>query len=139
MDITDVLLERCDLESRKKEAEATLASIKSLIKATEEPILDHFQRTGGQGSKFSTPGMTLYLRREIWPGREEGIEADEACRVLRESGLEQFAQPRMNVQGLRAYAREYEEQGSTLLEEHPSLRGIIKISEVFKVGTRKSE
>jgi hypothetical protein len=43
----------------------------------------------------------------------------------------------MNTQGLRAYAGEFEDQGSSLLAEHPSLEGIIRINEVFKVGTRK--
>jgi hypothetical protein len=139
MEITEILLERCKLEKNKKHLESQLASIKSKIKTTEEPILDYFQRIGGKGAAFKTGDMTLYLRREIWPGREEGVEADTACAALVAAGLDEFAQPRMNTQGLRAYAREFEEQGSDLLTEHPTLQGVIRVNEVFKVGNRRSE
>ena len=139
MEITEILLERCKLEKNKKHLESQLASIKSKIKTTEEPILDYFQRIGGKGAAFKTGDMTLYLRREIWPGREEGVEADTACAALVAAGLDAFAQPRMNTQGLRAYAREFEEQGSDLLTEHPTLQGVIRVNEVFKVGNRRSE
>ena len=139
MEITEILLERCELEKNKKHLESELASIKSKIKTTEEPILDYFQRIGGKGAAFKTGDMTLYLRREIWPGREEGVEADTACAALVSAGLDEFAQPRMNTQGLRAYAREFEEQGSDLLTEHPTLQGVIRVNEVFKVGNRRSE
>jgi hypothetical protein len=139
MEITEILLERCELEKNKKHLESELASIKSKIKATDEPILEYFQRIGGKGAAFKTGDMTLYLRREIWPGREDGIESDTACAALVAAGLDEFAQPRMNTQGLRAYAREFEEQGSDLLAEHPALSGVIKINEVFKVGNRRSE
>ena len=139
MEITEILLERCKLEKNKKHLESELASIKSKIKTTEEPILDYFQRIGGKGAAFKTGDMTLYLRREIWPGREEGVEADTACAALVAAGLDEFAQPRMNTQGLRAYAREFEEQGSDLLTEHPTLQGVIRVNEVFKVGNRRSE
>ena len=138
-DITEILLERSQLEIEKKSLEAELASTKAKIRTTEEPILDYFQRIGGSGAAFKTATMTLYLRREIWPGREEGVEADTACAALVAAGLDEFAQPRMNTQGLRAYAREFEDQGSDLLTEHPTLSGVIRINEVFKVGTRKSE
>ena len=139
MEITEILLERCKLEKNKKHLESQLASIKSKIKTTEEPILDYFQRIGGKGAAFKTGDMTLYLRREIWPGREEGVEADTACAALVAAGLDEFAQPRMNTQGLRAYAREFEEQGSDLLTEHPTLQGVIRVNDVFKVGNRRSE
>ena len=139
MEITEILLERCELEKNKKHLESELASIKSKIKATDEPILEYFQRIGGKGAAFKTGDMTLYLRREIWPGREDGVESATACAALVAAGLDVFAQPRMNTQGLRAYAREFEEQGSDLLAEHPALSGVIKINEVFKVGNRRSE
>jgi len=139
MEITEILLERCKLEKNKKHLESQLASIKSKIKTTDEPILEYFQHIGGKGAAFKTGDMTLYLRREIWPGREDGVESDTACAALVAAGLDEFAQPRMNTQGLRAYAREFEEQGSDLLTEHPTLQGVIRVNEVFKVGNRRSE
>ena len=59
---------------------------------------------------------------------------EQAAAALKKAKLGEYAAPRVNTQSLSAYMRELDEAG----EDMPAaLKGIIKLSEVFKVRTRK--
>ena len=121
------------LERRKRALELELKQVKSRIDSLREPVLGYFQTHGIDSQKID--GLTLYLRRELWAGREDGIDNETAITALERAGLTEYAGPRINTQSLSAYMRELDERGEAMPAE---LQGVIKLSEVWKIGTRES-
>jgi len=125
---------RVKLKTEKDAAEAALKRITDEIAEIDPIVVEFFQRHGVD--KETIDGVTVYLRRELWAGREENVDMPTACAALQEAGLPDYVEPRFNTNSLSAYARELDRQGTTIVEAHPALQGKIKISEVFKIGAR---
>lgn len=131
----------------KREIEQRLKALEPGMKELEGVVIDYFQKHGVD--RQAIDGTTVYLRRELWAGREEAIENDAACAALVAAGLPDYVEPRFNTMKLSAYVRELDKQdehadardrkpGDAFFESHPGTRGVIKVSEVFKVGARNS-
>ena len=119
------------LIKEKKELECKLKKIKTAIEENEPEVLEHFQKYGLKN--MSQDGLTLYLKRELWAGRAEGVEAEEAIKALQHAGLSEYAAPRVNTVSLSGYLRELDRDGEPFPKE---LEGIINLNEVFKIGSR---
>jgi hypothetical protein len=117
--------------------EDRLKQLKTARDNLEQQIYDYFAEIGVPN--LTIDGETLYLKRELWAGCEEGTNQEQACTALRKSGLGDYASERMNSQGFSALIREIDAEGEDLYTMYPALKGIIKISEVFKIGHRKSD
>ena len=122
------------LERDKRDLENKLKQTKAQIETLRESVLAWFQDHGVTSQAID--GMTLYIRRELWAGREEGIDNDAAIAALQAAGLGEYAGPRINTQSLSAYLRELDVAGEAMPSE---LQGVIKLSEVFKIGTRVAQ
>lgn len=119
------------LIKEKKELESKLKKVKTSIEEKEPEVLEHFQKYGLKN--MSQDGLTLYLRRELWAGRAEGVETEVAIKALHDAGLSEYAAPRVNTASLSAYLRELDRDGEPFPKK---LEGIIKLNEVFKIGSR---
>ena len=115
-----------------KAVTAKLDRIKADIKACEPRVLDFFEKSGIP--RTTVRGVTIYVKRDLWAGREEGVTNEVACEALAKAGLGDFAAMRFNTQTLSAYVRECENNGEPLPEE---FKGVIKVSETFKIQARK--
>lgn len=133
---TALIAKRIRLEKQKKELDEKLTACKAEIEKTQEGVIDWFQRSGTD--RISQDGVTLYIRRELWPGRADGVTSDEACKALADVGLGDYAAPRLNTQGLRSHITELEAADTEFLSRYPGLANIIKVNEVFKIGVRSS-
>ena len=121
------------LEKQRRKIEDALKKIKADIEAVHGPSLEYFQSKGIQ--RQTIDGLTVHLRRELWASKLAAVTHSEACDALKEAGLGDFTGERINNQGLSAYVRELDSQDQEL---PATLEGIIKVSEVFKLGTRKA-
>jgi hypothetical protein len=123
--------EYAKLESKRQKLGADLDAIKARQEELREAVLEYFSRQGID--KLSLEGRTLYVREELWAGREDGVSNEEAASALEAAGLGDYAGIRINTQKLSAYVRELARNE----EEIPApLKGVIKVSQVYKIGSR---
>lgn len=120
------------LWKEQQAAKAKLDKIKAQLAEVEPRVLDFFQKSGVP--RMTVRGVTIYTKRDLWAGREEGITNEVACEALAKAGLGDFAAMRFNTQTLSAYVRECEKNEEPLPEE---FKGVIKVSETFKIQARK--
>jgi|TARA_R110002167_G_scaffold59891_3_gene169633 hypothetical protein len=131
IDPTQAIAEFIELMNSEKEIKAELKALGKIKSDLQEIILKHFERNGIQNIKQN--GATVYLKRDLWAGREEGVTNEEAAQALQDAGLGEYVGP--STQGLSAYLRELDELG----EQIPApLRGKIKVTETFKIQSRRS-
>lgn len=126
---------------QKADLEAQLKKVKARIDQATPGVIEYFQRQGTQ--KVEVDGRTIFLRRELWPGKDAGCTPDELIAALNDSGLEHTQSHGMNVQKMRSVVGEVvgDTQGDPneiFLEQYPLLRDKVHVSEVFKLGVRKS-
>ena len=129
------------LYKEKEALKAKLAKAEADMKGLEEPVVQYFQRHTMQ--RQTVEGVTLFIRRELWPGMKETSTPERLCDALEESGLGRVAARRMNHQSMRGIVNEAvgDSQGNPeeiFHEAYPLLRDHVKVSETFKVGTRKA-
>ncbi len=128
------------LDKEKRAAEAKLKKVKSEIEACEPRVKSFFEKMGV--SKFTIEGITIYLNRQLWVGRQDDVSHNDVAAAMKKAGLSEYCGPRLNTQSFSAFVRELQGEGSDTPEElvkklPAPLQGIIKISEVFKINTRK--
>lgn len=118
------------LIKQKRQLEDDLKAVKEKISVAEPVVLAEFQREGVD--KITLHGTTLYLRREIWAGKEPGIESDVAIKALIDAGLDEYAAPKINYSSLSAYFRELDKENEPL---PAALVGVLRPVEKFRLGT----
>ena len=129
------------LYKESKGLETKLKALKQKLDEMEPEIVEYMQRNNTQSHNVN--GVTLSVRRELWPGMRETSTVDSLVSALDQAGLGGNAGRRMNVQSMRAVVNETvgDAQGdpeSIFHERYPMLADHLKVSEVFKLGKRLS-
>lgn len=135
------------LDNELRTAEEKVKKLKAEIEKLEPGVMKYFQRMGQQSATIG--GLTVYIRKQLWAGREQGVTADAAYEKLQSAGWGEYATRGFNTQELSARVRELEiderkdDEPVDPLELVKSrlpkmLQGIIKITEKFSVQTRKA-
>ena len=129
------------LVKEKTKLKSELGRVEGEMKDLNDPVIAYFQRHGKQ--RDTLDGVTLFVRRELWPGMSPTTTVERLNAALDEVGLSQIAQRRMNVQSMRAIVNETvgTSQGDPqeiFNEAYPQLAEHVKVSEVFKLGARKA-
>ena len=130
MNETELLKQYSELAAKKAQLKTDLVAVEATMKELQEPVMSWFQEAGVQ--RINIGNRTLYLRRELWAGRVDGVSNEMACEVLKLAGLEEFAVPKVNTQKLSAWCRELDAAGESL---PAGFDGVIKVSETFKIGS----
>tara|TARA_R110002167_G_scaffold361610_1_gene580101 strand:+ start:1372 stop:1767 length:396 start_codon:yes stop_codon:yes gene_type:complete len=130
MDPTEMLACFAILSTKKKDLKNELKVVEEEMSAYQEGLLTHFEKNGIQSIKQN--GMTIYLKKQLWAGKEEGVTGAEAVEALKEAGLEDYIGP--STQGLSAYLRELDANGEGIPQV---LQGKIKLTERFTISTRR--
>ena len=133
-DATQAITDYAALENERADLEAKLEAVKAKLDALRPAVLAYFQERGID--RVSAHNRTLYLRRELWAGRADGVSPEVACAALKAAGFDEFVREGVVTQSLTAFIREREREGEAAVP--PSLAGVIEAKEVFKVGSRKS-
>jgi hypothetical protein len=134
IDLSDEITEYAALENRRMDLKDELVAIESKIAELAPRVLEWFQASGTQ--KITRDGRTLYLKRELWAGRAEGVSNEAAVAALEGAGLNEFCGMKVNTQSLSAWMREREKEGQAPVPTE--LEGAFVANEVFKVGSRRS-
>jgi len=125
-----------ELAGEISQLEAKLTGLKSRREKLKDGVLAYFERHGVQN--HTANGITLYVRRELWAGRAEGVTGEEFTEAVQAAGLGQFVKVGVSTQSFSAYCRELDEDGTPVEEMHPELAGKIKVTETFKIGQTKA-
>lgn len=140
--------------AEKKQLEARLKAVAASIDNLSAAVLAHFENEGVRRVDFDDLDTCIFLRTEHWPSKTEACELLSNMEIRQrflDADMGQFCEPRINVQGLRAHLDEQrkqaearaKERGSNSLEVDAdsvipeSLRGLIQLKTVHKVGARK--
>lgn len=121
------------LENERTALEDQLVAVKAKLDELRQGVLDYMQ--SHSLDKITSAGRTLYLRRELWAGRAEGVSPADLMVALDAAGLTEFAERAPKMQSLTAYVRELDRDGLELPEP---LRGVLVANELFKIGSRRS-
>ena len=130
-DPQQAITEFIELVSEEKNLKADLSKLTEEKTELTEIILNHFEKNGIQNQKQN--GTTVYLHKQLWAGREEGVTNQEAAQALEEAGLSEYIGP--TTQSLSAYLRELDKEGEQIPDK---LRGKIKLTEKFTIKSRRS-
>lgn len=131
MDMAKVKLYR-DLRAEQKRLGAEADGIKERADEIERELLEAFAEEGVQNVK-TDDGSTVFLRRELWPARLEGVETPDILDALRESGLEHYVTENFNSRSLASYLKELDEAETPM---PAPLAGVIKVAEKFSIRTK---
>lgn len=127
---------RAHLEDRKRELDEETKAVKAQIEEVDAQILDEMAETGVESVRGH--GYTFYVRRDLRASHNGDKSA--MIEALR-SEVPELVQETVNANSLTAWARELvaeidaDAEPETALPE--SLRDLIKIAEIYKVGVRK--
>lgn len=126
-------------QALKKELDALI----TLEGQQEEEVLQWFVESGTD--KISIDGKTLYPKKVCWVGVQNGDVADgidhkgNAIAVVREIGeLHLYVSATLNVRGLTALEKEMRKNKASLLTVYPQLADVLKITEGYEIGNRKT-
>lgn len=127
----ELVKQKTAMEQKMKDTKARLAEL-------EPQIVEDFQQAGTQS--MNVDGYTVYLNRKMFAGPMDG-DRESMCAAL--AGLDEtwsfLVTPSVNANSLSARVRECESDETTGMPIlPPELVGKIKVSEVFRVGARKS-
>lgn len=119
------------LTEQKREVEAELREINGQLSALETVLLDQFADGGMQS--VTAHGYTVYLQRELSCGLAEAVDKETAIKALEDAGLGSCLM--LSAGSLKSLVREHMEAGEDVLPAE--LKGLIKVSEFYRVRTRK--
>jgi outer membrane biogenesis lipoprotein LolB len=123
-----------ELEVRRSELKDELTAVESQLKDLEPLVLEWFQAEGVQRIKIGE--RTLYLNRQIWAGRCDGVSDAQVVAALEGAGLSEFCGMKVNMQSLSAWMREREKEGQDPVPVELSAE--LRANEVHKVGSRRA-
>ena len=123
------------LADERDRLEAKLTRVKADLARTEERVREWFAAAGVAAVRLDG-GRSLHLRRELWAGREDGVDEASLAAAVRDGGYPDLVQPRVSMQRLSAIVRELDRDGAAI---PTSWVGIVKVSEVFRVGSRRAD
>lgn len=139
IDGMEIATKLISIDKEKKELEARLDTLSEKRKELEAQLLEYFSSNAIQ--KLTAAGRTVYIRREVWAGHAGDNEA--FIKAMKESGLGNYVKESVNSQTFSAYVREFDPDkklsGDEITKLLPEpLRGVVKVSEVFKIASRKA-
>ena len=118
------------LAKKKKELSAELSDVEADMKLLEANILEDFTVAGV--STMSIDDRVLYIHKQAWAKRHEGVSGAEVVRAMQQAGLEEFTT--INHQSLSSELRRLEEDGESI---PPELEGLIDFVPTFSIRSRK--
>ena len=129
---TDELKRFVALEERRRALEAEVDTIKAEASELEGRLLPQFEQSGLE--RVSIDGRTVYVERKLWAKPKDG-DKPAVCKALKRARLGDYVEETFNTNSLSAYVRELDREGRAM---PPSLAGVLDVSEIFKLRTRRS-
>lgn len=118
------------IKNQLDELDAQMRALKAEYDKLEPEVIEYMTSEGIQN--LAVDGRTVYVKRQIWASVNK--ENPFALDILRDNGLGDFIEEKVNSQRISAYVREFEKEG----KEIPSwCLEALNITEKFSVGMQK--
>ena len=130
---TENLRRYVHLKDQISKVDTDLSELKKQAGELEQELLDELSDDGI--NKITVDGRTVYMRRELWARKEQGVEGYEVAQAVMKAGLDEYVQPKVNMQSLSAFVRDLDRAEEPLPYE---LEGVVRVDEVFRLGVRSS-
>jgi len=113
-----------------EELDTQLKALKQQYNEMEPQVISYMEKEGLQ--KITIDDRTVYVLRQIWASVDK--TNPQSLGILRENGLSDFIEEKVNTQRISAFVREFEKSG----EDIPKwCDDALRITEKFSVGMRK--
>lgn len=122
-----------DLREAQKRSKAESEGLREEADRLEQELLEDFVEEGVQNVRVD--GSTVFLHRQIWAGKEEGVETPAVVSALKTAGLGHLVGENYNGQTLAAYLRDLDRNEEPMPAE---LVGVIKPVEVFQIRQQRA-
>lgn len=131
-------------------AEEQTEDLKQQRSILERQILERFTEHGI--SHIAIDGKVVYLARDVRIGKEDRPLEEIIAALQQTKGLEDYAKPTVNVQGLGSLARELEQEDEmdrqagdapvdierSFFARYPQLKGLLRFHVGYRVKARKA-
>ena len=125
------------LHKLRTDLETKLADVKTRMKDLEPALTDSFTGEGLQSVNCN--GYTVYLHRQLWAGHAGDKDALMAeLKAMTDESWSFLVKDNINSNSFSARVRELERNEDDMPILPDNLKSLIKVSEVFKIGMRKS-
>jgi hypothetical protein len=134
--IVEEAREFADMTRRKRDLQSQVDTLTELLTAKEEALLTRFGDEGLESVKIKLgkEAFTLFPLRQLWasavPGQEKKLFS-----LLRRNHYGDLIKEKVNTQSLSALIREIDKDGKNL---PPAWQKVVKVTEKFRVATRKA-
>jgi 3-methyladenine DNA glycosylase Tag len=119
-----------ELKKQMEELDTQLKALKQAYDDLEPQVIEYMEKEGLQ--RLTVDDRTVYVNRQIWASVSKSNP--EALEILRENGLDDFIEEKVNSQRISAFVREFEKNG----EDIPDwCHDALNITEKYTVGMRK--
>lgn len=122
-----------DLEKRRRVLEAELAVVKKQAGDLEPVLREQFAVSGVQNMKMD--GLTVSMRRSVFPKYREGFGRSDVIEALKLDGLSDLLKEDYNTSSFTALVRDIESSGNPWPE---NLARVIEASEQYELRTLKA-
>jgi hypothetical protein len=129
----DRLKEFVALEKRRRVLEAELAVVKKQAGDLEPVLREQFAVSGVQNMKMD--GLTVSVRRSVYPKYREGFGRSDVIEALRLDGLADLLKEDYSTSTFTALVRDIESSGGPLPE---NLARVVEVSEQYELRTQKA-
>lgn len=127
----------------KKAMEDVIKLLDAEIGGLNEALQEQFLLNDQQSARVA--GVTVYLERQLWAGKAEGVKGGELAATLEELELEEFLT--VNASTISSYVRELARAATG--EDHPSadaalqalpapLQRVLKVDERINIRGRRT-
>lgn len=118
------------IKNQLDELDAQMKALKAEYDKLEPEVIEYMTSEGIQN--LAVDGRTVYVKRQIWASVNK--ENPFALDILRDNGLGDFIEEKVNSQRISAYVREFEKAG----DEIPAwCHEALNITEKYSVGMQK--
>lgn len=120
-----------EIKKQLDELDAQSKKLKAEYEALEPEVIQYLEQEGLD--KVTMDGRTVFVRRQLWASVNK--ENPFALDILREQGLGDFIEEKVNSQRISSYVREFEKNG----QEIPAwCREALTLTEKFNVSIVKA-
>lgn len=120
-----------DLRAAQSASEVEAKTIKAEADELEQQLLEEFAEEGTDS--VSLDGTTVYLRRDLFAAKKDGIETPDVVKALVACGLGHFVTDTYNANTLSAHLRALDDTDTPL---PPELDEVIYGFEKYSIRTR---
>jgi hypothetical protein len=130
---TDKVARYVALRAEAKSHEDAAEELKAEADLLEAELLEEFAEAGVP--RMTIAGRTVYVHRQLWAKREDGVDMNQACKALVDAGHSEFVNETYNSNTVSAWLRDLAKSDTPI---PPELDGVLTTSEKFTLRSTKA-